>query len=174
MRADLRQGDTVDRSTFRELMAGFPSGVAVVTTADTGGTPLGLTCSSLCSVSLEPPLLLVCNHNASRTLPAIRERRLLAVNFLHAGGREAAELFAAPAADRFSRVPWRPTPRWRLPGLTVHANAVAECRVRDSTVAGDHTVVVAEVAEVTRVAAAAPLLYGLREYVPWPSAVLRE
>jgi flavin reductase (DIM6/NTAB) family NADH-FMN oxidoreductase RutF len=172
VKTDLRQDDTVDSSTFKELMAGFPSGVAVVTTADERGTPFGLTCSSLCSVSVEPPLLLVCIHNRSHTLLRIRERRLLAVNILHAGGREAAELFAAPAADRFSLVPWRPTPRWRLPGLTVHANAVAECRVRDSTVAGDHTVVVAEVAEVTTMAATAPLVYGLRRYLPWPSAAL--
>src|SRR3989442_1370034 len=62
----------VDRETFAEIMASFPSGVAIVTTLDEAGEPKGLTTSAVASVSAEPPLLLVCVDFTSRTLPALR------------------------------------------------------------------------------------------------------
>src|SRR5215471_13760757 len=110
---------------FWELMSAFPSGVAVVTTVDDGGRPLGLTCSSLCSVSLEPPLLLVCMDNRSRTLETILARRTFAVNLLHSGGREAADLFSGGAPNLFARIFWEPTAVGALPSLSLHAHHVA-------------------------------------------------
>lgn len=158
----------VDGSAFKQLMAGFPSGVAVVTTTNELGLPLGLTCSSLCSLSLEPPLLVVCIRKDSRTLLTIQHRRVLAINLLHENGREAAELFASPVVDRFARLAWQPSAHWRLPSLTQHAHVVAECRLWDSRVVGDHTVLVAEVVGVAVLSDSAPLLYGLRQYAAWP------
>ncbi len=159
----------MDTTAFKELMARFPSGVAVVTTTNERGIPFGLTCSSLCSLSLDPPLLLVCIRNGSQTLLTIQQTRVLAVNLLHDQGREAAELFASPVADRFERVPWSPTEHWRLPSLTCHAHVVAECRLWDTRVIGDHTILVAEVVGVTSIGEAPPLLYGMRQYAAWPA-----
>jgi flavin reductase (NADH) len=130
---------SVTATSFKEIMSTFPSGVTIVTTTDRRGVPHGLTCSSLCSVSLDPPLLLVCIHNGSGTLVTIRDRGVFAVNILHGDGKEAAEAFASRSLERFARVPWRPTLHWSLPHLFAHAHAIAECRVAQAVVAGNHT-----------------------------------
>jgi flavin reductase (DIM6/NTAB) family NADH-FMN oxidoreductase RutF len=172
--ADHAQADGgVDPASFRALMSAFPSGVAVVTAADGEGRPFGLTCSSLCSVSLEPPLLLVCVRSSSRTLSMICRSGAFGVNFLHARGREAAELFASSVADRFRLISWRPTVG-ALPCLPLHAHAVAECGVRAVVPGGDHTVVIGEVTRISRFAATPPLLHGLRQYVGWPDLELAD
>ncbi|MFD3581567.1 flavin reductase family protein [Streptomyces sp. NPDC058683] len=153
---------------FRSLMAGFPSGVTVVTTVDADGGPLGLTCSSLSAVSAKPPLLLVCIDNRSSTLKALRDHGQFAVNLLHRDGREAARIFAAGGADRFRSVRWTPTAGARLPRLDLDARSVAECRVHTLQPAGDHTVVIGEVRAVEHLTPTAPLMYGLRQYAVWP------
>lgn len=156
----------VGDAAFRELMNVFPSGVTVVTTQDPAGTPYGLTCTSMCSVSLRPPILLTCLHHRSATLEAMLEAGSFAVNLLHAGGRGAAEVFATPGRDRFAEVDWQPTPSRGMPWLTEDAHAVAECRVVDAKEAGDHVVVFGEVDGVlTR--PRCPLLYGLHSYAAW-------
>jgi flavin reductase (DIM6/NTAB) family NADH-FMN oxidoreductase RutF len=158
----------VTAADYRAFMAAFPSGVVIVTTVAASGDPLGLTCSSLCGVSLEPPLLLVCIANRSGTLAALRSSGLFAVNMLHQDGRDAARAFSTGTPGRFDSVLWVPTSRARLPSLPRDAHAVAECRVQTTVVAGDHTIVVGEVLSVERLAAAAPLMYGLRQYAVWP------
>lgn len=163
--------DTVDVLEFRSLMARFPTGVAVVTTTGADAEPLGLTCSSLCSLSVSPPMLLVCTKNDSSTLRAIRARGTFAVNLLHADGQEAAETFSSrqPGA-RFAAVSWHSSPRWSLPLLDEHAHAAAECRLVNTIPAADHVIVLGELLGIhTLRAGAAPLLYGMRRYVEWPS-----
>ncbi|HKN54853.1 MAG TPA: flavin reductase family protein [Amycolatopsis sp.] len=162
-------GATADETAFRELMCAFPSGVTVVTTRDRDGTPRGLTCTSMCSVSLHPPILLACLHNHSETLAAMLARGSFAVNLLHAGGKGAAEVFAGPVADRFVEVEWETTPWGGLPWLSADAHAVAECAVAGSVEAGDHVVVFGEVADVMA-EPEQPLLYGLRQYAAWTAA----
>ncbi|MBO4206021.1 flavin reductase family protein [Micromonospora echinofusca] len=153
-------------ATFRELMSLFPSGVTVVTAIDRTGVPLGLTCTSMCSVSLSPPMLLTCLHHRSSTLHAMLERGSFAVNLLHSGGQAAAEVFATADLDRFAAVRWQPTPVRGLPWLTTDAHAVAECEVAEAKAAGDHVVVFGHVDGVlTR--PGSPLLYGLRSYAAW-------
>jgi flavin reductase (DIM6/NTAB) family NADH-FMN oxidoreductase RutF len=153
---------------FKALMSTFPTGVSIVTTIDAGGEPHGLTCSAVCSLSLEPPMLLVCIGNDSRTLARICEGGRFAVSLLHEGGREAAQVFSSDVPNRFGRVEWRPTPCLSLPCLVGDAHAVAECRVSATMVLGDHTVVGAEVVGVTRLVSTRPLLYGMRTYAAWP------
>jgi flavin reductase (DIM6/NTAB) family NADH-FMN oxidoreductase RutF len=75
-------------------------------------------------------------------------------------------VFAGPVADRFAEVSWSPFGRYRLPYLSEDAFALAACRVAGTMVAGDHTVVFGEVAEVTHVADV-PLLYGMRQFSSW-------
>ncbi|WP_407552378.1 flavin reductase family protein [Streptomyces sp. Pv4-95] len=162
---------TVTRDAFRALMGSHPSGVAVITTADERGTPHGFTCTALCSVSLDPPQLLVCANTSGSTLPVLAARGAFVVNLLHGEGRRAAEAFAGPAADRFRTVPWRPAPATGLPALAEDAHALAECRVSRLVPAGDHTVVIGEVLRTETpdpAPGAAPLLYGRRRYATWP------
>lgn len=157
-------GDT----EFRELMNVFPSGVTVVTAQDRDGTPYGLTCTSMCSVSLRPPMLLACLHNHSQTLATVLREGSFAVNLLHADGQQAAEVFARPDQDRFAAVDWDRTPERGLPWLVSDAHAVAECQVAEALVAGDHVVVFGQVEGVlTR--PKNPLMYGMRSYSAWTS-----
>ena len=167
MTDEARADGGVDPGSFRALMSTFPSGVAVVTAADARGRPFGLTCSSVCSVSLVPPLLLVCVRNGSQTLSMISRGGVFGVNFLHARGREAAELFASSVPDRFRHIRWSHSMR-ALPYLPSHAHAVAECSVRAQVPGGDHTVLIGEVTSIARLAATPPLLHGMRQYVEWP------
>jgi hypothetical protein len=89
-------------AAFRDLMNVFPSGVSVVTTRDLDGVPYGLTCTSMCSVSLRPPILLACLQTHSATLAAVLWQGAFAVNLLHSGGQRVAELFATAQSDRFA------------------------------------------------------------------------
>lgn len=158
-----------DAESFKDLMCAFPSGVAVVTTCDEDGTPRGFTCSSLCSVSVRPPTILVCADNRSGTLAALVRRGAFAVNLLHSRGRRTARLFASGDPERFSRVTWRPSPAWSLPYLVEDAHSLAECALDRTIVSGDHTIVLGHVVAIDR-RPKPPLLYGLRQYARWPRA----
>ena len=152
----------VEPAEFRSLMAGFPTGVSVVTATDRGGRPWGMTCSSVCSVSLHPPTLLVCLRQGSVTLAALLQHAAFTVNFLHDRARGVAELFASGAPDRFDKVTWEA--RTSGPGLPEAAHAVAECRVVAAESVGDHVVVFGEVFGVELTTDDCPLLYGRRRY----------
>ncbi|MEV8017469.1 flavin reductase family protein [Streptomyces sp. NPDC086554] len=155
---------------LRALMAGFPTGVTVITAFDAAGRPWGMTCSSLCSVTLRPPTLLVCVRNGSPTLAAVLEGGRFSVNLLGDAGRPAAELFASGAADRFDRVKWEDAPGGGGPHLPHDAHAVADCRVLKTETIGDHTVVYGHVEQsVTFSPAPQPLIYGMRSYAVWPA-----
>ncbi|MEV7657711.1 flavin reductase family protein [Streptomyces anulatus] len=156
---------------IRPLMAGFPSGVGVVTTFAGDGSPRGMTCTSLCSVSLDPPILLVCLGTGSNTLKAVRESGSFAVNLLHAQGRTTAELFASGAPDRFDRVAWRAGADDAGPHLTEDAHIIADCSVVGDRVVGDHAVLMGEVRAAVPVRRERPLLYGLRRFSVWPHPV---
>src|SRR3954469_24509248 len=80
--------DTVDPATFRGVMSSFPTGVGVVTALDEQDQPRGLTCSAIASVSLAPPLLLVCVDLTCGSLRAIRHSRGFVVNFLSESAAE--------------------------------------------------------------------------------------
>ncbi|MGW4891927.1 flavin reductase family protein [Kitasatospora sp. NPDC004240] len=153
---------------FRSLMSSFPAGVAVVTSTGRDGSPRGVTCTSLSSVALDPPTLLVCLKTGGSTLEAVRGRGWFAVNLLNARARATAEVFSSPVADRFADVRWSPTAAARLPWLYEDALAVAECAVTRLEAVGDHTVVLGEVTGV-RLRPDVPLLYGLRRFAVWPS-----
>jgi flavin reductase (DIM6/NTAB) family NADH-FMN oxidoreductase RutF len=125
---------------FVAIMAAFPTGVAIVTALDVDGTPRGLTTNAVTSVSLAPPILLVCLDLTSRTLPAVRRSGRFAVNFMSAGCEAVCRKFASKADDKFDHVRWEPG-LGGVPLLSGHAVAVAECVVRDDLDVGDHAVV---------------------------------
>jgi flavin reductase (DIM6/NTAB) family NADH-FMN oxidoreductase RutF len=153
---------------FRALMAGFPTGVAVITTVDLDGCPWGMTCTAVCGVSLEPPMLLVCIRAGSPTLEAILRRTTFALNLLHVDAEATARLFASGQADRFDRIRWDAGPADGGPHLPDDAHLVADCRVGRVEPVGDHVVVFGAVLRVSRPAVNTPLLYGSRRYAAWP------
>lgn len=150
----------------RRLMAGFPTGVSIVTALDPDGAPWGMTCTSLCSVALDPPTLLVCLRRGSPTLDAVLGAGSFSVNLLHQRARPTAELFASGDVDRFRRVRWVPAPVGG-PHLLDAAHTLADCVVAAEQAVGDHSVVMGKVVEVSCLRPPAPLLYGMRRYGSW-------
>jgi flavin reductase (DIM6/NTAB) family NADH-FMN oxidoreductase RutF len=158
--------ECVPAGEYRELMSCFPTGVAVVTALDADGGTHGMTCTSLVSVTLHPPTLLVCLHRGSGTLKAVRARGCFGVNLLHAEARHTATLFSSPAPDRFEQVAWEPSEALGVPWLTGDAFALAECRVVVISPVGDHEVVLGNVVN-TVLHTRTPLLYGMRRFSAW-------
>jgi len=168
--AGLAGGDVLDAhavpDALRGYMSAFCTGVTIITSTDGDGRPHGLTCTSLASVTLAPPTLLVCLDSGSGTLAALRESGGFAVNLLHERGRRAAETFASRAPDRFDHVSWRYSAAVGQPWLTDDAFALAECEVADTVVSGDHVVVFGRVVNVAH-EPDSPLLYGMRTFSTW-------
>lgn len=92
----------IDKDFFRQIMGRFATGVTVVTT-NNKGTVAGLTVNAFCSVSLNPPLILVCVDLTSATLPHMRESGTFAVNILTDDQEELSRCFATPSAERYER-----------------------------------------------------------------------
>ncbi|MGO9898323.1 MAG: flavin reductase family protein [Solirubrobacteraceae bacterium] len=153
----------VDGQIFQQVMASFPAGVAVITTLDREGKPRGLTTTALTSVSLDPPLLLVCVDLGSRTLPALRHTRAFAVNVLDTRHAPLARHFASKVEDKFAEHTWRDG-SGGLPILDDHCVAWAECRTRREVVAGDHLVVIGEVLDGAVEGDRASLIYFRRAF----------
>jgi flavin reductase (DIM6/NTAB) family NADH-FMN oxidoreductase RutF len=161
---------TVDRQTFFEIMASFPSGVAIVTTLDDRGVPRGLTTTAVASVSADPPLLLVCVDLASRTLTALRARGRFVVNFMREGRSDLCLRFASKEEDKFAGVPWRATTDG-LPFLHEDALAWAGCEVEHELEIGDHVVFLGRVREGQGPSGdELPLMYYRRSWGVWTPA----
>jgi flavin reductase ActVB len=134
----------VDAATFREAMARFASGVTVVTTRDAAGTPVAFTATAFSSLSLDPPLILVCLDTRASCYPAFQAAPHFAVSILAAGQAEHALRFAARGTDKFAGVTVQPGPVTALP-LLPRALVHLECRTHRRFEAGDHTIIVGEV-----------------------------
>jgi len=152
---------SVDPAEFRRALGQFASGVTVVTTLDASGSPLGLTVSSFCSVSLEPPLVLVCIDNRSETHDGFEASRVFGVSVLAEGQEDWSRRFAAGGALKFSDVPLQQGEH--LVPLVPGALAHLECRVQAKLPGGDHTIYVGEVLRLHAVPGR-PLLYHASAY----------
>jgi flavin reductase (DIM6/NTAB) family NADH-FMN oxidoreductase RutF len=140
---------------FREVISNFASGVTVVTVFHEGRA-YGTTASAVTSLSLEPPMLLVCMNKQSETGRAVSAARHFAVNILGANQADLAERFAQKGGDKFAGV--RTTAgKWGEP-LFEDALATLECRVAEETSGGTHYVFLAEV-EGGAASAGTPLAY---------------
>ncbi len=156
---------SVTPQEFRAALGRFASGVTVITVNTPGGEIHGMTASSFCSVSLRPPLVLVCIDHLAETYLHVRERGRFGVSVLKEEQEALSEFFADPERD--------PDAARRLAihysqmksGTPVVAETLAtlDCSVVQAHAAGDHTIFVAEVEEVT-VAEGSPLLYFRGRY----------
>lgn len=152
---------TVDQASFRRALGQFASGVTVVTTLGKDGSLLGLTVSSFCSVSLDPPLVLVCIDNRSETHDGFEASGVFGVSILAEGQEEWSNRFAFAGAEKFSGVELRRGEH--LVPLVPGALAHLECRVSAALPGGDHTIYLGEVLRL-EVTAGKPLLYHASGY----------
>lgn len=146
---------------FRRVLSHFATGVTIVTTRDTDGRPTGLTVSAFCSVSLDPPQILVCVDHKSQSYPALRDGAHFAVNFLGDAHEHVSRRFATTRLDKFDGVP-HAVSKHGVP-LLEGALAQLECRAVSRHVQGDHTILVGLVEEA-RNGAGEPLLYYRGKY----------
>ncbi|HEV8641898.1 MAG TPA: flavin reductase family protein [Methylomirabilota bacterium] len=146
---------------FRRVLGHFATGVTVVTTCDADARPTGLTVSSFASLSLEPPLVLVCVDHKSQSYPALRESGRFAVNVLATNQEALSRRFASTRLDKFDGVLHHLSPL----GLPLIDAALAhiECVTVSTHVAGDHTIFVGRV-ERAVIGTGDPLLYYRGQY----------
>ncbi len=137
---------TIDRAELRRVMGHFATGVAVITTRDDDDRPYGLTANALCSVSLDPPLLLVCVDKKAESHPAFTRSGVFAVNILGHEHEDLSRRFAVSGGEKFVDVAHRTgvTGAPLLEGVL----GVVECRVVAVHDAGDHTIYIGEVAHL--------------------------
>lgn len=136
-----------DPEQFREAMAAFPSGVTIVTTGDWQGRWWGFTATSFCSLSLEPPLVLVCLAKDALCHPAFSKADSWVVHLLAAQFAPLARRFATKGVDKFSGSGFVENERGH-PMLS-DAGVVLECELHDRHEAGDHTILVGRVYATT-------------------------
>ena len=142
---------------FRDVLGRFASGVTVVT-AMSGGEPVGMTCQSFSSVSLDPPLVLFVPAKTSRAWPLIRRAGGFCVNVLAADQAELSNRMASRGTDKFSGVTWAPSAHTGSPVLE-GALAHLDCTVHTVHEAGDHFVVIGRVQDLRAADAEDPLLF---------------
>jgi flavin reductase (DIM6/NTAB) family NADH-FMN oxidoreductase RutF len=153
-----------DPAVFRDVIGHFATGVTIITTRE-GDIDFGVTVSAVTSLSLEPPMLLVCLNGSSRTGQAVARTRGFAVNILGARQIELAQLFATPRDDKFASL----DVGYGDLGHPLLGDAIAhvECEVVEEARGGTHTVFLAEVRRAERFEGE-PLLY-YRGQLGWES-----
>lgn len=151
-----------DPRTLRDAMGCFATGVTIVTAIDAEGTPVGLTANSFTSVSLDPPLLLVCIANSAGTAPTLREAGHFGVNVLQIGQQPASNRFATRGEDRFANLPWAPGQT----GVPLLGSSLVsfECQRESLHEAGDHFILVGRVVRAQFEPHRDPLLYFRGKY----------
>ena len=147
---------SVTPDEFRSVLGRFPSGVTVVTTKAEDGSDEGMTVSAFSSVSLDPPLVLICIEKNASAYQALTTAPGFVVNILSASQEQIARRFSIVDIDRFEGVGYSRTPN----GLAVLDDllGVIECATVAKHDAGDHTIIVGEV-EAARAQNGTPLLY---------------
>ena len=103
---DSQTDNRLDDGELRNAFGSFTTGVTVVATREADGTPRGFTANSFSSVSLDPPLLLVCIAKSALSLRVFQEASCFSVNILEQSQAEVSRIFASQAVDKFDRVPW--------------------------------------------------------------------
>jgi len=153
-------------NSFRAAMASFAAGVTIVTTIDSSGRPHALTATAFSSVSLSPPLCLVCIDRRSRTYQSVTRSGRFAVNILNADQQSLSVHFSSSIADKFEIVRWRPG---EVTGCPIIEGALAwmECSVSEIYSGGDHDIFLGRVASV-RVHDGTPLVYWRGSYSSLP------
>jgi flavin reductase (DIM6/NTAB) family NADH-FMN oxidoreductase RutF len=148
----------IDSETFRSVLGRFASGVTIVTARDDNGADHGMTVSAFCSLSLDPPLVLVCIDHAASMHPLLASHSRIGINILESTQETYSRRFAAEEDDRFDGIPFMRGENGAV--LISDALAHMECTIVEHHEAGDHTVFVARIDRAEPVATdGRPLLY---------------
>ena len=153
---------TVSKDEFRRALGHFASGVTVVTSRSEDGRPLGITVSAFSSLSLDPPLILICIDKRASLHDHLKEGGHFAVNILAEDQELISRRFASKVEDRFEGIGYREGDMGAP--LISGALATIECRIVHSYPGGDHTIIVGEVL-ATEVSNGRPLAYFRGGYV---------
>jgi flavin reductase (DIM6/NTAB) family NADH-FMN oxidoreductase RutF len=153
---------------FRTALSHLASGVVIVTTRDSDGEPHGMTATAVCSVSLDPPLVMVCLDHDAATHTAVAQSGIFALNLLPASDEALAHRFATQSREKFAELALESGET----GAPILARSLAhcDCTVLRSVPAGDHTIFIGRVVDagVGRTAAGdhsvGPLLYYRGRY----------
>lgn len=161
----LPAGQAIDPRTFRDALGLYASGITVITGRGDAGEPVGFTCQSFYSVSLEPPLVSFSVRRASNSWPKIRPSGHFAVNVLHWEQLELSNGFARSTGDRWAGIDWAANRE----GTPVIGGTLLtlECRLHAEHAAGDHTIVLGEVLRLSQGAGErvpSPLIYYRGRY----------
>ena len=146
----------IDKNELRRVMGHFATGVTVITTRDESGTPFGLTANAVSSVSLVPPLLLICVDKKADTYPYFAKSKVFVVNILSEGQERISRTFATSGIEKFDGIGYQKSEL----GCVILDDAVGhlECRIVNEVDAGDHTIYVGEV-QSAAAEDVAPLLF---------------
>lgn len=130
----------LDPTDLRQAFGKFPTGVVVVTTVTDDSTPVGFTANSFSSVSMDPPLLLVCPGRSMSCFGIFETCQRFAVNVLAEGQQEISRIFSGYNGDRFSKISWR----WDAGGMPLVDGAVVQfsCTTHRVIDAGDHAILI--------------------------------
>jgi flavin reductase (DIM6/NTAB) family NADH-FMN oxidoreductase RutF len=151
----------VSSEVFRRACGRFATGVAIAGAIDANGVPHGLTVNSFSSVSLDPPLILICLGHAIAAIDVFRQARCFGLSVLREDQRELSERFAARSDNRFESLAWR-LGETGVP-LLDGALASIECEARHRVTAGDHDIFVGEMVRASS-SDGEPLIYFASEY----------
>lgn len=147
---------------FKLALGNYPTGVTIVTTTASDGTPVGLTANSFASVSLDPLLILWSIDHRVSSLKSFTQCEKFAVHILADNQAELCKTFATRDVDRFGMCEWS-TSEHNLPVLE-GALAVLQCKLHQAVEAGDHTILIGEVLDIEVNCDCEPLLYHRRNF----------
>jgi 3-hydroxy-9,10-secoandrosta-1,3,5(10)-triene-9,17-dione monooxygenase reductase component len=153
--------ELVSMNVMKDIVGHFASGVVAVTGME-GGLPIGFTCQSFVSLSLDPPLISICPAATSTTWPRLRELGRFCVNVLSEEQQDLSATFARSGINRFASVHWRMSPAGAplLEGVC----AWLDCELWREYDGGDHTIVVGRVDGMGTGPARRPLLFHRGRY----------
>lgn len=135
--------EDIDPAAFRRAMGCFATGITVITTRDTDGSPIGITANSFTSLSLDPPLVLFCLDRRSQTLAAFSEHKHFAVNVLADDQEGLSRNFARSDVDKFDGIAFE-SGETGCP-LLPHCLTSFECQVEKIVDGGDHVILIGRV-----------------------------
>ena len=161
--------DTIDSKTFRAVMSRFATGVTVVTTCN-GPRRFGITVNAFCSVSLDPPLVLICIERTSRVCDILRDTHIFAVNFLGEDQLDLSVCFAGNGDERYGDF-CHAASHVETTGAPVLDGTLGfvDCRVVNVFPGGDHDIFIGQVeslgmADTPDANSGRPLLYYFSHY----------
>ncbi|MEM8793264.1 MAG: flavin reductase family protein [Pseudomonadota bacterium] len=143
----------LDHTELRRALGRFATGVTVVTAIDEKGEPVGFTANSFTSVSLDPPLLLVCLAHKAFSYRTFSQAESFAVNVLAADQEDMAMRFATRGADKFGGINWQPGGLGAP--LLRECLAQFDCTMHQRMIAGDHDILMGRVIGFTHNAGSA-------------------